>query len=73
MNSPAERETLTNDPLYERLDALKEGRDIFLEVDEPLAGALSFGTVLSLPYLLDELTPLLEAALDGDPDTGART
>ena len=73
VNSPAERETLANDPLYERLDAVKEGRDVFLEVNEPLAGALSFGTVLSLPYLLDELTPLLEAALDGDPDTGART
>lgn len=67
VNSPAEREALTNDPLYRRLDAVKEGRDIFLEANEPLAGALSFGTVLSMPFLLDELAPRLESALDGDP------
>ncbi|QIN79661.1 ABC transporter substrate-binding protein [Rubrobacter marinus] len=71
VNAPAEREALTSDPLYERLTAAREGRDLFLEANDPLAGALSFGTVLSLPYLLDELTPLLQAALDGDPATGA--
>ena len=69
VNSLAEREALMSDPLYARLDAVKEGRDIFLEVNEPLAGALSFGTVLSLPFLLDGLTPRLGAALDGDPGT----
>jgi iron complex transport system substrate-binding protein len=67
VNSPAEREALTSDPLYQRLGAVQEGRDIFLEANEPLAGALSFGTVLSLPFLLDEFTPRLEAALDGAP------
>ena len=69
VNSSAEREALTSDPLYARLDAVKERRDLFLEVNEPLAGAPSFGTVLSLPFLLDGLTPRLEAALDGDPGT----
>lgn len=48
---------------------MKEGRDIFLEANEPLAGALSFGTVLSLPFLLDELAPRLESALDSGPGT----
>jgi len=48
--------------------APREGRDLFLE--ETLSGALSFGTVLSLPFLLDELVPRIAAAVDGDPDPG---
>jgi iron complex transport system substrate-binding protein len=31
--------------------------------------APSFVTVLSLPYLLDQLVPRLAAAVDGDPST----
>lgn len=57
-----------NDPLYQLLDVPQEGRDIFLE-DEVLNGALSFGTVLSLPFVLDELVPQIAAAVDGDPET----
>jgi len=34
-----------------------------------LYGALSFSTVLSLPYAVDHLVPLLAAAIDGDPST----
>jgi iron complex transport system substrate-binding protein len=34
-----------------------------------LGGATSFVTVLSLPYLLEELVPRLALALDGDPGT----
>ncbi len=34
-----------------------------------LDDALQFSTVLSLPFLLDELVPMLEATLDGDPNT----
>lgn len=58
-----------NDPLYQQLDAPREGRDLFL--GEALAGALAFGTVLSLPYLLDRLVPRISAAVDGDPGTNA--
>lgn len=61
-------QAVQNDPLYRKLDASREGRDLFLE--ETLSGTLSFGTVLSLPFLLDELVPRLAAAVDGDPDTG---
>ena len=60
-------EAVSTDPLYRRLDAAREGRDIFLE--ETLSGALSFGSVLSLTFALDELVPRLAAAVDGDPDT----
>jgi iron complex transport system substrate-binding protein len=62
-------EAVRNDPLYNRLDAPQEGRDIFLE--ETLAGALSFGTVLSLPFLLDRLVPRIAAAVAGSPSTAA--
>ena len=34
-----------------------------------LGGATSFVTVLSLPYLLEGLTPMLAAAIDGDTET----
>ena len=37
--------------------------------DDPLGGATSFVSVLSLPYLLDGLVPMLAAAVDGDPAT----
>lgn len=56
-------EAVQTDPLYRRLDAAKEGRDLFLE--ETLSGALSFGTVLSLPFLLDGLVPRLATAVEG--------
>ena len=71
VNSPAEREALEGEPLYAQLSVMREGRDLFLEFSEPLAGALSFSTVLSLPFLLDELVPQLAAAVDGDPATEA--
>ena len=71
VNSPAEREALDGEPVYAQLGAAREGRDLFLEFSEPLAGALSFSTVLSLPFLLDELVPQLAAAVDGDSATDA--
>jgi iron complex transport system substrate-binding protein len=62
-------EAVRTDPLYRRLDVARQGRDLFLE--ETLSGALSFGSVLSLPFALDELVPRLAAAVDGDPETEA--
>ena len=62
-------EAVRTDPLYRRLDAAKKGRDIFL--DGTLSAALSFSSVLSLPYVLDELVPQLAAAVDGDLETTA--
>ncbi|MEM7331122.1 MAG: iron-siderophore ABC transporter substrate-binding protein [Chloroflexota bacterium] len=49
------------------LDAAQEGRELFL--GKLLGGAFSFSSPLSLPYLLDELVPMLEVAADGDPET----
>ena len=60
-------ETVTSVPTYPQRVA-EEGRDLFLPYD-PLGGAMSFASVLSLPFLVEELVPELELALDGDPTT----
>ena len=57
-------------PLYASFAVHTEGREVFLDsFNDPLGGATSFVTVLSLPYLLDGLVPKLAAAIDGDPAT----
>ncbi|MFW6075971.1 MAG: ABC transporter substrate-binding protein [Chloroflexota bacterium] len=68
VRSEEERAAIEEDPLYQQLNAAQEGRTIFfVGQDDPLYGALSFSTVLSLPFAVDNLVPLLEAAVDGDP------
>ncbi len=49
------------------LTAAAEGREIFL--GKLLGGAFSFASPLSIPFLLDEMVPGLQAAVDGNPDT----
>lgn len=51
------------------LDATRDGREVF--VGSEIGGAFSHASLLSLPYAIDRLVPMLEAALDGDPDTHA--
>ena len=71
-DSEAIRDEIENDPLFQQLRVAQEGRIIFFEaLDDPIYGALSFSTVLSLPYAVEHLTPRLVAAVDGDPDTEA--
>lgn len=53
--------------LYARLDVSTEGRDGFFPDESTLGGALSFQTVLSLPYFLDAVTARMVALLDGGP------
>ncbi len=63
-------EAITNDPLVAGLEIVSEGRIVpFIGSTDPLYGALSFSTVLSLPYAAENLEPLLRAAVDGDPST----
>lgn len=68
-SSEEERAKIESDPLVRQLDAFKEGRVIFFVGNDLVFGALSFSTVSSLAYALDELTPQLVAAVDGDPAT----
>ena len=49
------------------LSAVTEGREVF--ADELLVGAFSYASLLSLPYALEKLEPMIEAAIDGNPTT----
>jgi iron complex transport system substrate-binding protein len=53
-------------PVYQSLPVHTEGREIHLSsYNDPLGGATSFVSVLSLPFLLDGLVPQLADALAG--------
>ncbi|XDA96730.1 iron-siderophore ABC transporter substrate-binding protein [Sulfitobacter sp. LCG007] len=54
-------------PLRHRMRAYAEGREIYSGL--MLSAAMSHSSPLSLDRALDELVPLLEAAMDGDPAT----
>ncbi|PRY75471.1 iron complex transport system substrate-binding protein [Yoonia maritima] len=58
---------IANLAMRRTLNAYREGREVFC--NQLLAGAVSFGTVLSLPYALEQLEPQMKLALDGDPST----
>ncbi|MEV6981754.1 iron-siderophore ABC transporter substrate-binding protein [Sphaerisporangium sp. NPDC051017] len=60
---------LHQDKLYADLDVVKQGREVFVKDSGDYGNALSFVSVLSLPYTLDRLVPQLAAAVDGDPAT----
>lgn len=63
--TPGGRATVEANPLIQRLGAMQDGRALF--PPEDLEFAFAFNTVLSLPFLLDGVVPMLEAATDGDP------
>jgi iron complex transport system substrate-binding protein len=58
-------------PTFPNLDVAKRGGAIYVEEDndDPFYISTSFITVLSLPFLLENLAPKLSAAVDGDPST----
>jgi iron complex transport system substrate-binding protein len=64
----AEKDILAN-PVFKRLDAVKEGRVIYVDLTDQFAGAIGFASALSLPYLVDESEAMFDAAVDGDPST----
>lgn len=55
--------------LRPKMRAYQEGREVFLPTNSDRNGALSYGTLLSLPVAISRLVPLIETALDGDPNT----
>ncbi|MFD1539866.1 iron-siderophore ABC transporter substrate-binding protein [Nonomuraea guangzhouensis] len=61
--------TLRGDSVYKGLKVVKEGREVFVKEGTDDGNAVSFLTVLSLPYVLDALVPRLAAAVDGKPAT----
>lgn len=58
-----------DNPVFGRLDAVKEDRVIYLDLTDDFSGALGFASPLSFDYLIDEASPALAAALDEDPST----
>jgi len=49
-------------PLYSQLDVVRRGHSVFIE-DPLVSGALTWGTVLSIPFAVDSLVPQLADAL----------
>ncbi|MER7793186.1 iron-siderophore ABC transporter substrate-binding protein [Streptomyces sp. NPDC097640] len=67
---PAEDEAkLGKNPLYADLKVAQQDREVYVKESSDYGNAISFVTVLSLPYTLDRLVPQLAAAVDGKPAT----
>jgi iron complex transport system substrate-binding protein len=60
---PSDIAALRKVPTFNKLAAVSQHRAVY--TDGTLAGALYFITPLSLPYVLERLTPQLEAAVAG--------
>ncbi|WP_370947210.1 iron-siderophore ABC transporter substrate-binding protein [Amycolatopsis sp. cg5] len=60
---------LGKDALYSGLKVAKEKREVFVDSPTDFGRALSFSSILSLPFVLDKLVPQLSAAVDGNPAT----
>lgn len=61
------RGSITSDPVVAALQAMKEGRAIYMQGE--MEAAFAFNSLLSLGFVLDEVVPLLEAATDADAST----
>lgn len=60
---------LHKDASYKDLGVVGEGREVYVDEASDYGNALSMGTVLSLPYVVERLVPQLAAAVDGKADT----
>jgi len=70
VSTRADQATLEASPLYQQLAVVQQNRDLFYTwTEEPnlISAALSYGTVLSIPYLLENLVPEMSVALGGAP------
>ncbi|KZF00779.1 MULTISPECIES: ABC transporter substrate-binding protein [unclassified Rhodococcus (in: high G+C Gram-positive bacteria)] len=64
---PGDRTELEKEAVYGALEPVQDGTLVF--TDGVTAGAIYFTSVLSLPYVIDRLTPALDEALGGTPAT----
>lgn len=61
-SSTAANDRIKAEPLYQKLKVQQEKRDLFVPYTDPDVGAaFSFNTVLSIPYAIDQIEPLLTA------------
>lgn len=57
----AAQSQMESDPIYQGLAVAREKRAMFVPYENPdIGAALSFNTVLSIPYAIDQFVPLLE-------------
>ena len=63
------RDTIEDDPILSALAAMEDGRAVYTEGDMEFAYA--FNSVLSLPFVLDRIVPLLEEALDDEASSSS--
>lgn len=68
-DTPDQEKALRTDAVWSKLKVATEGRDLVIEAGSDVYDALNFCTVLSIPVALEKVTPLLVAAVDGDPAT----
>ncbi|WP_412544036.1 iron-siderophore ABC transporter substrate-binding protein [Longispora sp. K20-0274] len=60
IDDPDAEKRIKEDPVYAKLAVVTAGKAVFVPYTTPPAGAaLSFDTVLSIPYAIDQLVPLL--------------
>ncbi|MDI9897167.1 ABC transporter substrate-binding protein [Rhodococcus sp. IEGM 1381] len=64
---PSDRAQLEKEAVYNALEPVQDGNLVF--TDGVTAGAIYFTSVLSLPYVIDKLTPALTEALGGTAAT----
>nr|WP_042183100.1 iron-siderophore ABC transporter substrate-binding protein [Kibdelosporangium sp. MJ126-NF4]CEL15355.1 ABC-type Fe3+-siderophore transport system, periplasmic iron-binding component [Kibdelosporangium sp. MJ126-NF4]CTQ95606.1 ABC-type Fe3+-siderophore transport system, periplasmic iron-binding component [Kibdelosporangium sp. MJ126-NF4] len=60
---PQTKEALEKDPVYSSLKVAREKRDILIDEASDYGSAVSFISVLSLPFLLEKYVPQLAAAV----------
>ncbi|MGW6462165.1 iron-siderophore ABC transporter substrate-binding protein [Streptomyces sp. NPDC055078] len=60
---------LHKDASYGDLKVVKDGREVYVHESSDYGHAMSFGTVASLPFVVERLAPQLAAAVDGKPAT----
>jgi iron complex transport system substrate-binding protein len=58
------KSTVEANPVFNSLDAVKNGQ-VVLVTDPNVIGALSYGSVLSLPYAIDAIVPALAETIGG--------
>lgn len=63
-HEPGLRAQVEEKPLYDQLQVVQDGRVLYIE-DPLVAGALTWATVLSLPYALEQLVPQLAETVGG--------
>lgn len=59
--SESANKRIRNEPLYQRLNVVKQNDDLFVPYQNPdIGAAFSFNTVLSIPYAIEKTVPMLE-------------